>query len=112
MNKTGFWYRLVHLNPALFRGLVMATVLLFASVGIRVSPEVPDSVILFLGAVFAIVQALWTAPSVTSNEKVVVYVPDPVNKPGEVAPGNATTSASNFEILEAAEGTPSGGALK
>lgn len=103
MNKTGFWYRLVHLNPALFRGLIMATVLLLVAVGVKISPDLPDILIGWVAAVLAIVQALWTVPSVTPNEKVVVYVPDPVKQPDEVASGDANAGlATNQEIIEAA----------
>jgi len=107
MNKTSFWYRLVHLNPALFRGLIMAVVLLLAAVGVKVSPAIPDATIGFLAALFALIQALWTAPAVTPNEKVVVYVPDPVKAPDEVAPGQADAGlATNSEIIKAARTAP------
>lgn len=104
--KDGFWYRLVHLDPALFRGLVMAVVALLASVGIAVTPALPDALIAVVAIVFAIVQALWTKPAVTPNEKVVVYVPDPVKKPDELAPGEATVLASDREIIKAARADP------
>lgn len=106
VDKNGFWYRLVHLDPALFRGLVVAVVALLASIGILVSPDLADSLVGAVVALSAIVQALWTKPAVTPNDKVVVYVPDPVSQPGQVAPGNAVTSATNSEIVEAARTAP------
>lgn len=104
--KPGFWYRLVHLDPALFRGLVVAVVALLASVGIVVSPALADNLVLVVVALAALVQALWTKPAVTPNEKVVVYVPDPVKKPDELAPGQATVVATDREIIKAARADP------
>lgn len=106
MNKTGFWYRLVHLDPALFRGLVVAVVALLASVGIAVTPALPDALIAVIAIVFAIVQALWTKSGVVPNEKVLAYVPDPVNAPDEIAAGSALTGANNDVIIEASRATP------
>jgi hypothetical protein len=97
-----FWWKLVHLDPTLIRGLVMATILLLSSIGILVSPEVPNSLIGFIATVLAIVQALWTRPAVTPNAKVAVVVPDPVNAPEVVEAGNATTTATTKDIIEAA----------
>lgn len=96
------WWRLVNLNPALLRGLIMATVLLLSSVGILVSPEVPNSLIGFIATVLAIVQALWTRGAVTPNAKVAVFVPDPVNAPHVVEAGDAATTAGGAQIITAA----------
>jgi hypothetical protein len=97
-----FWWKLVHLDPTLLRGLIMAAVLLLSSLGILVSPEVPNSLIGFIATVLAIVQALWTRPAVTANARVAVLVPDPVNAPEIVEAGDATTTATTKDIVEAA----------
>jgi hypothetical protein len=97
-----FWWRLVHLNPTLIRGVVVSLVLLISSFGILISPEVPNSLIGFIAAILAMVQALWTRPAVTANARVAVYVPDPINAPGVVEAGNATTTATPKDIIDAA----------
>jgi hypothetical protein len=51
------------------------------------------------------VQALWTRGSVTPNAKVVVYKPDPVNHPAELAPGEAVSS-NVVLVANAAADTP------
>lgn len=99
--KDALW-RLVHLEPALFRGLIMAIVLLLSSIGIVVSPDIPNSLIGFLATVLAIIQAVWTRPSVTANARVAVLVPDPINAPEIVAAGEAVTTADDGAIITAA----------
>lgn len=106
MNKTGFWHRLVQLDPALLRGLVMATVFLLGTLGVVVTPELPDALVGWIAVVLAIVQALWTRGAVTPNKKVLVYVPDPIEKPNAVEAGEAVTLASTVAILEAAMESP------
>lgn len=100
--SNSLWYRLVHLNPTLWRGLVVAVVALLLSVGVKVSPEIPDNVILFITALAAVLQALWTKPAVTANAKVVAFLPDPVNEPATVCPGEAVTTASDRAVIDAA----------
>lgn len=97
-----FWWRLIHLDPALVRGLIMAVVLVLGSAGILVSESLTDGLIGVWVAVAAVVQALWTKSAVTPNAKVVVSAPDPVNAPDVVAPGEAVTEASSTDIIEAA----------
>lgn len=97
-----FMNRLAIMNPALLRGLVMALVWFLASIGIMISPGVPDALIGTLAAILAVVQALWTRPAVTPNAKVAVYVPDPINAPEVVAAGNAVTTATSIDIVAAA----------
>lgn len=100
--KPSFWWKLVNLNPALLRGLVMAVVMVLGTAGILVSPDLADGLIGAWVAVAAVVQALWTRNGVTANAKVVVIAPDPVNAPDTVAPGEAVTEASSTDIIEAA----------
>lgn len=100
--QPSFWWKLVHLDPAIFRGLIMAVVLVLGSVGIFVSDELANNLVIAWVAIMAVVQALWTKRGVTPNAKVVVQAPDPVNAPGTVAPGEAVTDASAEEIIEAA----------
>lgn len=97
----GFWYKLVHLDPALWRALVVATVALLASIGIKVSDQIPDNLILFVLAVMGIIQALWTRNGVTPNAKVLAYLPKPIEGPNIVAAGEATTNAPDSKVLDA-----------
>lgn len=88
-DDAGFWWKLVHLNPTLWRGLIIAVVSLLAAVGITVASGLQDATFAFIVAVVAVVQALWTKPAVTANKKVVVYKPDPVESPNVLASGEA-----------------------
>lgn len=106
MLEDNFWYRLTKLEPAVYRGLIVATVALLASIGIVISPGVPDALVGFIWALSAIVQALWTRGSVTANARVSVLVPDPVNNPQIVEAGEAISTAPNAEIIEAATANP------
>ena len=104
--KDNFWWKLVHLDPALLRGAIMALVLLLSSIGIVLSPEVPNSLIGFIAAILAVIQAVWTRPAVTPNAMVAVYVPDPINNPQIVAAGEAITTAPDKDIVSAATTNP------
>lgn len=100
--SNSLWYRLVHLNPTLWRGLVVATVGLLLSIGVRISPDIPDNVILFIVALAAVLQGIWTRPAVTANAKVVTFLPDPVNEPAAISPGEAITTATDRAVIDAA----------
>lgn len=102
-NKDTFWWKLVHLDPVLMRSFVIAGVTLLASFGLILAPGIPDATIGFISVLLLLGQALWTRSSVTPNAKVAVSVPDPVNAPHIVEAGEAKTTASNNEILEAAK---------
>lgn len=102
-DNDNFWYRLTKLDPALYRGLIVATVTLLASIGVIVAPGIPDALIAFVAIIIPIIQALWTRSAVTANARVAVVVPDPVFAPDEVEPGEAVTTAPNSEIISAAK---------
>lgn len=101
-----FWYRLTKLDPALFRGLIIAVIAILASIGVAISPQLPDTLVALFAVVAAIVQALWTRQGVTPNAKVAVAVPDPINNPHIVAAGEATATAPDAEIIAAATSNP------
>jgi len=100
------WWKLVNLQPATWRGVVTAAVVLLAAVGIKVAPEVPDAVFLVILALLPVIQGVWTRSAVTPNAKVAVSVPDPVNAPSVVESGQAVVPDNTpvSEILEAAKG--------
>lgn len=102
--KDTVWWKLVNLQPATWRGIVTAVVVLLAAAGVKVAPEVPDAVFLVVVSLLPIAQGLWTRSAVTPNAKVAVSVPDPVNEPGVVAAGQAVVPDNTpaNEILEAA----------
>lgn len=100
--QDSFWWKLINLDPALVRGVVIAVVALLGTFGILVSDQLSDNLVALLLAILAIVQAVWTKRAVTPNAKVVVRAPDPVNAPDVVAPGEAVTTATSNDIVEAA----------
>lgn len=100
-----FWWRLVHLDPAILRGAVVAVALLVSTLGFAISEQTLTAFLTAIAAVLAMVQALWTRSAVTPNAKVVVYKPDPVNKPAELAPGEAVSS-NVVDVANAAADTP------
>lgn len=102
-NKDTVWWRLVNLDPVLLRSFVIAGVTFLASFGLILAPGIPDAIIGFIAVLLLLGQALWTRSSVTPNAKVAVSVPDPVNAPHVVEAGEAKTTATNSEILEAAK---------
>jgi hydrogenase/urease accessory protein HupE len=110
MRNTGFWWRLVHLEPAVYRALVMAVFGLLIGLGLVVGADLPEQIVVAIGAIFALIQGLWTRESAVPNDKVLAYAPDPVNMPNAVAAGVAVTGASDEKILEAVrvQGTPRG----
>lgn len=105
--KDALW-KFVHLDPALFRGVIMAGVLALSSAGIIISDDIPNSIIGFVAAMLAMVQAIWTRNGVTPNAKVAVSVPDPINAPNVVAPGEAVTNAHAAAIITAARNSGDG----
>ncbi len=97
----GFWYKLVHLEPALVRGLVMAVFAFLASVGILVSDAVPDNLVGVVLALFAIIQALWTRQVVVPEERVVVWKDDNQNlRAGEAVPTLAGGETHNDTLVQ------------
>jgi hypothetical protein len=106
VNQNSFWWRLVHMNPALFRGGVVAVVTVAGLFGIVVIPGLDEKLVAVWVPLMAIVQAVWTRDGVTPNEKVVVFAPDPVMRPRAVEAGQASTSASDTSIVDAARETP------
>ena len=101
------WWRLINLQPAAWRGIVMAVFVFLAAVGIKVAPQIPDAAFLVILALLPVIQAVWTKTAVTPNAKVLVRVPDPVNQPLEIEAGQAVVPITDMEksadILQAAE---------
>lgn len=102
MPEDSFWWRLTHLEPAIFKGVILAVVGILAAFGVHVSEAIPDSLIGFLIAALALVQAAWVRKSVTPNAKVVAYTEDPQTPGSRIRPGEAVTAADDATILVAA----------
>jgi hypothetical protein len=107
-DKSGLWWRLVHLEPTALRGAVTGIVGLMAALGVLIAPGLPDALLGALVPTLAVVQILWVRPAVTANARVSVEVPDPVNDPGRVTAGDAVTTATSAEIVTAARMVPRG----
>lgn len=95
-NTPSIWYKLVHMEPALWRGLIMAVFTMLASFGILVSDDVPNNLIALVLALAAIIQALWTRQAVVPEEKVVVWKDDKQN----LRAGEAVPNADTFDVKE------------
>lgn len=104
--QDSFWYRLVTLDPVVFRTAIVGIVTLLADLGVVISPSLPDAIVGLITTVGAIVTAVWARNGVTPNAKVAVIVPDPVNNPHIVEAGEAIATAPNKEIIEAATMNP------
>lgn len=101
------------LEPASFRGALVAVVAILGTVGVHVTPGVPETivnVVTGIVTVSAFIASLWARRAVTANSRVVVYAPDPIAQPRMVEPGEAVTRASDGAILDAARSTPANGA--
>ena len=97
------WYKLVHMEPALWRGFIVAVFAVLASVGILVNDAVPDNLIALVLALTAIIQALWTRQAVVPEAKVVVWKDDNQNlRAGEAVPSSPHTDATLQNLEEAA----------
>lgn len=96
------WWRLVHLDPALLRAFIVAAFLLAGGLGLSFATDLPDTLITFISAFLMLVQGLWTRGAVTANARVAVLVPDPIDAPDVVAPGEAVTTASSADVTYAA----------
>ena len=97
-----FFWKIVNLDPALLRGIIVAVVALLASVGVMVSDDIPEAVIGVFVAAAAIIQATWTRGAVTPNAKVAVRVPDPVNAPDRIEAGPAVVETDEV-LLQSAD---------
>lgn len=107
-DNPSIWWKLVHLDPALYRGLVMAIVAIAASLGFLVSDHAIEAIVSGISIFMFLVQAFWTRKAVTPNAKVVVYKPDPVEQPARVAPGDAVSTNAVAVINAAAQNKNTG----
>lgn len=98
-----FWWRLIHLEPTILRGAITGIVGLAGALGILLNSDLPDTILGFWVPLMALMQVLLTRPAVTANARVVVEAPNPVSDPGTVVAGEAVTTASSAEILDAAK---------
>lgn len=97
------WYKLVHMEPALWRGFIVAIFAVLASLGILVSDDVPNNLIALVLALTAIIQALWTRQAVVPEAKVVVWKDEAQNlRAGEAVPSSSASSVETLRQLEEA----------
>lgn len=77
--RPSFLWKLVHLDPAVYRALIIAVFGILASIGVVVSDQVPDQVLVLILALLPLIQGVWTRDAVVPEEKVVLYSNDPQN---------------------------------
>lgn len=102
--KDNIWWRLVNLNPAIWRAVITALIGILLALGVKLSPDLSDKILVAIPFVLALLQGVWTRAGVTPNAKVAVVVPDPVNAPNQVEAGEAVVNAPAAEIVDAARG--------
>ncbi len=90
--NAGFWWKLIHLDPAILRGSVVSIMGLAAAFGYLVNDQRQGAILGAIAAVLALAQALWTRRAVTPNAKVVVYKPNPVEEPEILLAGHAIST--------------------
>lgn len=80
------WQRILVLNPALIRGLLVSLAAILATIlgHTVISDDLITAIIDSFVAVSALVGAVWTRGAVTPNDKVVAYKPDPLGAPSNV----------------------------
>jgi len=102
-NDAPWWQKLVTLDPALVRGLILSIVALFGTVlKVTVLTGTADTIVTFVLSAFALVAAVWIRPSVTPNAKVVVYDDTPLAPVATIKPGEATVKAEDMMKVERA----------
>jgi len=95
------WYKLVHMEPALWRAFIVAVFSLLASVGVVVSDDIPNNLVGVIIALASIIQWLWTRQAVVPEAKVVVWKDSNNNlRAGEAVPTGQPTA--NLQALEEA----------
>jgi hypothetical protein len=99
------WWRLVHLNPVILRGAIVSIFSILATTGLIVGDKKEEAIVTGIFSFVALVQAVWTKPSVTPNQKVIAYKPDPVDEPTKVVAGPAI-STDAIAVTNAAVATP------
>lgn len=91
-SRPGMLWKLTHLEPAIYSGLVTAVVAILAAVGFAIADDKVTSLVSIIGVIAGIVQALWTRSKSTPNAKVVVFKPDPISAANTVAAGPAVST--------------------
>lgn len=89
-------YRFTHLEPSVYRGIIVAIFGVLASFGVVVSDSIPDQVIVLVLAILPLIQAAWSRAGVVPKDKVVAYIEDPYTSTGRhsVKAGPATPAPS------------------
>lgn len=100
--RPSIWWKLAHLEPAVYRGIVVAVFGLLASLGVVISPDIPDQVVIVIMALLPLIQGLWTRAGVVAEDKVVAYVEDPTSGTGlKAGPAAPAPYISKHRVEEA-----------
>jgi len=100
--------RFITLEPTKFRSVIAGAIGLLVILGVKIIPGIDDAILNFWIPLQVVIQAILIRPAVTANARVVVEAPDPISEPSVVAPGEATTTASDAKVLAAAKEVPRG----
>lgn len=104
-DSPSIWWKLTHLQPALYAGAVTAMVAVLGAFGFIISDNQTGAIVSVVTFIIGLVQAVWTHSKVVPSTKVVVYKPDPVDNPSMVVAGPAVSSDVT-SVANAASSTP------
>lgn len=103
MDEPSWLERLVKLDPALVRGIIVSFFgLLALALGQQFGTEQVETVVSFVVGLFALVAAVFIRPAVTPNAKVIVMDDTPLSDKPTIQPGEATVPPQYDHAVEKA----------
>lgn len=107
-DESPWWQKLLKLNPAVIRGVLVAVLAVVAQVlgHTIVSDGMIDLIINAFTAIAPLLAGILIRPAVTPNAKVETYKPDPVSSPDVVVAGDASSVQTGVIVEPANPSVP------
>lgn len=99
--KASWIKRMLELNPVLIRGVLVSVASLLAVVvgNTVISDDLIQGILGSFIAITALITALWSRGKVIAENKVVAWIPNPLNSSSPVSPGPATVPEGQESAL-------------
>lgn len=102
----GSLWKLTNLDPMLLNLMVTAITAVCALFGIEIGDDKAKLIAVIVFLLVVVGMQVWARARTLSKKKVLAFVPDPVEAPHIVRPGDATTTATDARVLHAVRATP------